>query len=60
MQRGLGTVPGVGRQRHSKPVMRMIIRWTPVATDVTAVIVLAYGLFFRRYYRRDLLLAYVS
>lgn len=32
----------------------------PVAVDLVAIIVLAYGIYFRRYYRRDLLLAYVA
>jgi hypothetical protein len=32
----------------------------PVAADFVAIVILAYGLYFRRYYRRDLLLAYVS
>jgi hypothetical protein len=31
-----------------------------VGTDLIAVTVLAYGLYFRRYYRRDLMLAYVA
>jgi hypothetical protein len=37
-----------------------LIRLTPIATDIAAVAVLAYGLFYRRYYRRDLLLAYIA
>jgi hypothetical protein len=32
----------------------------PAATDIAAIAILAYLLYFRRYYRRDLLLAYVS
>ena len=31
-----------------------------IGTDLIAVTVLAYGLYFRRYYRRDLMLAYVA
>ena len=31
-----------------------------LATDVVAITVVAYGIYFRRYYRRDLLLAYFS
>src|SRR6185503_7955755 len=31
-----------------------------LATDLVAITVLAYGIYFRRYYRRDLLLAYFS
>jgi len=38
----------------------MIIKFVPIATDLLAISVLAYALYFRRYYRRDLLLAYVS
>jgi hypothetical protein len=38
----------------------MLIEFVPIATDVVAIAILAYGLYFRRYYRRDLLLAYVS
>jgi Domain of unknown function (DUF4956) len=38
----------------------MMIEFAPIATDVVAIAILAYGLYFRRYYRRDLLLAYVS
>src|SRR5690242_15243611 len=38
----------------------MLIEVVPIATDIVAIAILAYGLYFRRYYRRDLLLAYVS
>lgn len=38
----------------------MMIEFAPIAADVVAIVILAYGLYFRRYYRRDLLLAYVS
>ncbi len=38
----------------------MMIEFAPIAADVVAIVVLAYALYFRRYYRRDLLLAYVS
>jgi hypothetical protein len=31
-----------------------------LVTDVVAITVVAYGIYFRRYYRRDLLLAYIS
>jgi hypothetical protein len=36
------------------------IQLVPVAADIVAIVILAYPLYFRRYYRRDLLLAYVS
>jgi hypothetical protein len=36
------------------------MQFVPVAADIVAVVILAYALYFRRYYRRDLLLAYVS
>lgn len=32
----------------------------PVAADLVAVAILAYGLYFRRYHRRDLMVAYVA
>jgi hypothetical protein len=38
----------------------MMIEFVPIAADVVAIAILAYALYFRRYYRRDLLLAYVS
>src|ERR1044071_10024351 len=38
----------------------MMIEFGPAATDLVAIAILAYVLYFRRYYRRDLLLAYVS
>jgi hypothetical protein len=31
-----------------------------LVTDVVAITIVAYGIYFRRYYRRDLLLAYIS
>lgn len=31
-----------------------------LVTDIVAITVVAYGIYFRRYYRRDLLLAYIS
>ena len=31
-----------------------------IITDIVAIAILAYGIYFRRYYRRDLLLAYFS
>jgi hypothetical protein len=31
-----------------------------LASDLTAIVLLAYGVYFRRYHRRDLLLAYVA
>src|SRR4029079_658258 len=31
-----------------------------LAADVVAITVVAYGIYFRRYYRRDLLLAYMA
>jgi hypothetical protein len=34
--------------------------WLNLVTDVVAITVVAYGIYFRRYYRRDLLLAYIS
>jgi Domain of unknown function (DUF4956) len=34
--------------------------WLNLAIDVAAITVVAYGIYFRRYYRRDLLLAYFS
>jgi len=37
-----------------------MIEFGPAATDLVAIAILAYVLYFRRYYRRDLLLAYVS
>jgi hypothetical protein len=33
---------------------------TGLATDLAAIVLLAYAVYFRRYYRRDLLLAYVA
>jgi hypothetical protein len=34
--------------------------WTALATDIVGILALAYGTYFRRYYRRDLLLAYIA
>lgn len=34
--------------------------WTALATDAVGIALLAYAIYFRRYYRRDLLLAYVA
>lgn len=34
--------------------------WVALAADLMAILVLAYGIYFRRYFRGDLLLAYVS
>lgn len=34
--------------------------WAAVGADVVAIGVLAYGVYFRRYFRRDLVLAYVA
>jgi hypothetical protein len=31
-----------------------------LASDLAAIVLLAYGVYFRRYHRRDLLLAYVA
>lgn len=39
------------------PVMSVLVS---LATDAIAITVLAYGIYFRRYHRRDLLLAYVA
>jgi len=34
--------------------------WIAVATDIVAISVLAYAVYYRRYYRRDLVLAYMA
>ena len=34
--------------------------WTALATDVVGIGLLSYAIYFRRYYRRDLLLAYIA
>src|SRR5215213_7767368 len=34
--------------------------WTAVATDIVSIAVLAYAVYYRRYFRRDLVLAYVA
>ena len=38
----------------------MVTLWSALAADVVAIAVLAYAVYYRRYYRRDLLLAYVA
>ena len=38
----------------------MINVWTAIATDILAISVLAYAVYYRRYYRRDLVLAYMA
>ena len=38
----------------------MINLWTAIGTDIVAISVLAYAVYFRRYYRRDLVLAYMA
>jgi hypothetical protein len=38
----------------------MKVLFVEIVTDVVAIGILAYGIYFRRYYRRDLLLAYFS
>ena len=34
--------------------------WTAIAADILAITVLAYAVYYRRYFRRDLVLAYVA
>ena len=34
--------------------------WTAIATDIVSIAVLAYAVYYRRYFRRDLVLAYVA
>jgi hypothetical protein len=38
----------------------MINLWTAIATDIVSISVLAYAVYYRRYYRRDLVLAYMA
>ena len=38
----------------------MKVLFVEIVTDIVAIGILAYGIYFRRYYRRDLLLAYFS
>ena len=34
--------------------------WTAIAADIASITVLAYAVYYRRYFRRDLVLAYVA
>ena len=34
----------------------MINLWTAIGTDIVAIVLLSYAVYFRRYYRRDLVL----
>jgi hypothetical protein len=34
--------------------------WTAIGTDILAISILAYGVYYRRYFRRDLVLAYMA
>jgi hypothetical protein len=38
----------------------MINLWTAIGTDILAISVLAYAVYYRRYFRRDLVLAYMA
>jgi hypothetical protein len=38
----------------------MINVWTAIGTDILAISILAYGVYYRRYFRRDLVLAYMA
>jgi hypothetical protein len=38
----------------------MINLWTAIGTDIVAIVLLSYAVYFRRYYRRDLVLAYMA
>jgi hypothetical protein len=38
----------------------MINVWTAIGTDIVAISVLAYAVYYRRYFRRDLVLAYMA
>lgn len=38
----------------------MINLWTAIGTDIVAIALLSYAVYFRRYYRRDLVLAYMA